>query len=295
VILISLLAVASFRLGKSDLQIVGNMQQRKQALAAAQQTTEQVISSTQFTATPTDALPNPCGNVKNTACIDVNGDGVVDVNVKVVVTCAALVPILNNTPNLPHSCLKGVDQINGLVGALTGDSLCSNTVWDVPGDCDRCCYERAIRCRSRRRNAIYRKLPMIGSITMSSLRKSTLLALALMLGTFMVPHGAFGADDIDIFLSALRPALPIRPISFFLIDNTTNWTQQAQHWPDSNNNQGQAELTAISSVLNRINSTRPANVGLAMLSGYVGSANGATPGRRWRLHPFWHPRHDQRD
>jgi Tfp pilus assembly protein PilX len=130
-ILISLLAVASFKLGKSDLQIVGNMQQRKQALAAAQQTTEQVISSTQFTATPTDALPSPCGGVKNTACVDVNGDGVVDVNVKVVVTCAALVPILNNTPNLPHSCLKGVDQTNGVVGALTGDSLCSNTVWDV--------------------------------------------------------------------------------------------------------------------------------------------------------------------
>jgi hypothetical protein len=71
--------------------------------------------------------------VKNTACIDVNGDGVVDVNVKVVVTCAAIVPILNNSLNLPaqHSCLSGVDQTHGVVGALTGDSLCSNTVWDV--------------------------------------------------------------------------------------------------------------------------------------------------------------------
>jgi len=46
--------------GKSDLQIVGNMQQRKQALSAAQQTIEQVISSTQFTATPTTAVFNPC-------------------------------------------------------------------------------------------------------------------------------------------------------------------------------------------------------------------------------------------
>src|SRR5207302_1036498 len=36
---------------------------------------------------------------------------------------------------------------------------------------------------------------------------------------------------------------------------------------------------AISSTLNRINSTRPANVGLAMLSAYAGTnANGATPG-----------------
>jgi Tfp pilus assembly protein PilX len=132
-ILISLLAVASFRLGKSDLQIVGNMQQRKQALSAAQQTTEQVISSTQFTATPTDALPNPCGGVKNTACVDVNGDGVVDVNVKVVVTCAAIVPILNTSLVLPaqKACVTGVPQTNGVVGSATGDSSCSNTVWDV--------------------------------------------------------------------------------------------------------------------------------------------------------------------
>lgn len=132
-ILISLLAVASFRLGKSDLQIVGNMQQRKQALSAAQQTIEQVISSTQFTATPTNALPSPCGAVVNTACVDVNGDGVTDVNVKVVVTCAALVPILNNLLILPaqKTCLNGVLQTNGVVGTLTGDSLCSNTVWDI--------------------------------------------------------------------------------------------------------------------------------------------------------------------
>jgi type IV pilus assembly protein PilY1 len=109
------------------------------------------------------------------------------------------------------------------------------------------------------------------------LRKSTLLALALMLGTFMVPTGV-RADDIDIFLGSSAGSADA-PNIIFLIDNTTNWTQQAQHWPDSNNNQGQAELTAISSVLNKINSTRPANVGLAMLSGYAGSAaNGATPG-----------------
>jgi Tfp pilus assembly protein PilX len=133
-ILISLLAVASFRLGKSDLQIVGNMQQRKQALSAAQQTVEQVISTIQFTVTPTNALPNPCG-LPNKACVDVNGDGVTDVNVNVLVLCKAIQPILNSQLNWniqnDRGCIVQVNQGNGVVGATTGISLCSNSVWDT--------------------------------------------------------------------------------------------------------------------------------------------------------------------
>lgn len=133
-ILISLLAVASFRLGKSDLQIAGNMQQRKQSLSAAQQTIEQVISTTQFTATPTNAIFNPC-TTQNTACVDVNGDGVPDVNVSVLVLCNAIQPILNSAldftkPN-DAGCLVGSGQATGVAGAATGNSLCSNSVWDV--------------------------------------------------------------------------------------------------------------------------------------------------------------------
>lgn len=134
-ILISLLALASFRLGKSDLQIVGNMQQRKQALSAAQQTIEQVISTTQFTATPTNALLNPCGGVANTACVDVNGDGVTDVNVSIVVLCNAVQPILNSALDFTNSndvgCLVGAGQDAGIEGAANGNSLCSNSVWDT--------------------------------------------------------------------------------------------------------------------------------------------------------------------
>jgi Tfp pilus assembly protein PilX len=132
-ILISLLAVASFRLGKSDLQIVGNMQQRKQALSAAQQTIEQVISSTKFTATPTNAVPFPCGAVVNTACVDVNGDGVTDVNVTILVLCSAIEPILNSALDFTNTndqgCLVGAGQNSGQVGATNNNSLCSNSVW----------------------------------------------------------------------------------------------------------------------------------------------------------------------
>jgi Tfp pilus assembly protein PilX len=129
-ILISLLAVASFRLGKSDLQIVGNMQQRKQALSAAQQTIERVISTTQFTATPTNAVPNPC-NGPNTACVDVNGDGVADVNVNIVVSCKAIQPIPTTYPSIDPGCLVGTNPNQGTVGASNNNSQCSNSVWDV--------------------------------------------------------------------------------------------------------------------------------------------------------------------
>ena len=134
-ILISLLAVASFRLGKSDLQIVGNMQQRKQALSAAQQTIEQVISTIQFTTTPTNALPNPCGAVVNTACVDVNGDGVTDVNVSIVVLCSAIQPILNSALNFANqddrNCSNEANQQLGVAGVASNNSACSNSVWDM--------------------------------------------------------------------------------------------------------------------------------------------------------------------
>jgi len=135
-ILISLLAVASFRLGKSDLQIVGNMQQRKQALSAAQQTIEQVISTIQFTTTPTNALPNPCGGVVNTACVDVNGDGVTDVGVSILVLCSTIEPILNSALNLAiksdQDCSTEFNQQGpGVAGVSSNNSSCANSVWDT--------------------------------------------------------------------------------------------------------------------------------------------------------------------
>jgi Tfp pilus assembly protein PilX len=133
-ILISLLAVASFRLGKSDLQIVGNMQQRKQALSAGQQIIEQVISSAQFTLTPTNVIPTPC-TVNNTACIDVNGDGVPDVNVSIAVLCSAVAPILNSALNpsikSQQYCGNGGGQTFGQAGTSGSDSACSYSIWDT--------------------------------------------------------------------------------------------------------------------------------------------------------------------
>lgn len=134
-ILITLLTITSFKLGKGTLQIVGNMQQRNQALSAAQSAIEETISRTQFTVTPTDAVPNPCGGVANTTCADVNGDGVADVTVVVTPTCVStqLIPVnaLDFTNADDAGCLVGASQSVGVVGSASNNSLCANSLWDV--------------------------------------------------------------------------------------------------------------------------------------------------------------------
>ncbi|MDA8256559.1 MAG: PilX N-terminal domain-containing pilus assembly protein [Betaproteobacteria bacterium] len=134
-VLMTLLAVTTFRLGKANLQIAANMQQRNQAFAAAQGAIEQVISSTQFMTTPANAIPHPCNLVVNTTCVDVNGDGVMDVTVAVAPSCVStqVIPVAALSLAKPNDvgCLVGVSQQFGVVGAAHTGSLCANMLWDV--------------------------------------------------------------------------------------------------------------------------------------------------------------------
>ncbi len=134
-LLITVLAISAFTLGKSNLQIVGNMQQRNQAFAAAQGAVALTISSTQFTVSPTNAIPNPCNGVANTTCVDVNGDGVPDVNVVVTPICDSIQPIPVSQLNFANpndaGCLIGASQDFGIAGASNNNSMCSNSVWDI--------------------------------------------------------------------------------------------------------------------------------------------------------------------
>ncbi len=134
-LLISLVAISSFRLNSGNLQIVRNSQQRAEGFAAAQSTIEKVISSTQFTATPANALPSPCNGVPNTRCVSVNGDTTIDITVVVSVTCESVQPIANSSLNLSlpndEGCAIGANQTFGVVGSTSNASMCSNSVWDV--------------------------------------------------------------------------------------------------------------------------------------------------------------------
>ena len=59
-VLITLLVLASFHLGRNNLEIVGNAQQRNEALAAAQQTIEAAVNSPLLTSNPAAIFPTPC-------------------------------------------------------------------------------------------------------------------------------------------------------------------------------------------------------------------------------------------
>jgi Tfp pilus tip-associated adhesin PilY1 len=136
---------------------------------------------------------------------------------------------------------------------------------------------------------------------MIRLCKSSVTALALILCAVAAPSvvraqstcdttgGATGTDlcpagDTDIFMGNSSGNADA-PNIIILLDNSTNWSRQSQAWgvnPDgSKQSQGQAELAALQkALLGKINGKRPANVGLAMLTDYGGSATasqGASP------------------
>lgn len=135
-VLLTLLALASFNLGNANLKVVGNMQQREQTVAAANQVLEETISTTKFFITPQAAVPNPDG-VPNQRLIDTDGDGKADV--KVVISpppaCVKAQAIKNSDLKLENTedagCAVGANQSFGVAGASDGSSDCANSVWDV--------------------------------------------------------------------------------------------------------------------------------------------------------------------
>jgi type IV pilus assembly protein PilY1 len=67
-----------------------------------------------------------------------------------------------------------------------------------------------------------------------------------------------GADDIDIFTGA-SAGTSINPRILIVLDNTSNWSRQAQKWPGGAS-QGQSEVRAIKSAISTLNDK--VNVGL---------------------------------
>ncbi|HXN14899.1 MAG TPA: hypothetical protein VN878_00895 [Usitatibacter sp.] len=140
-VLMTLFAVTAFNLGKSSLQIVGNMQQHNQVLAAAQGAIEDILSKQNFFNTPNAVWVTPCKG-PNTKCFDTNGSGKNDVVVTLVPAprCVQASPIQNAQLNLalPQDvgCAVGTAQTFGVVGAATGASLCSNSVWEIVAKAD---------------------------------------------------------------------------------------------------------------------------------------------------------------
>lgn len=137
-VLMTLLGVSSFMLGKSSMQTVGNMQQRNEAMAAAQETIEETVSKTHFFESPANAIPGGCA--ANTKCVDVNADGKADVTVKLATpTCiqakVVQVAALNLADKEDAGCTIGAQQGQFAVeGAVTGNSICADSLWELSAE-----------------------------------------------------------------------------------------------------------------------------------------------------------------
>src|ERR1043166_2911381 len=137
-VLTTLIVLASFHLGRSNLDIVGNAQHRDEGLGAAQQTIENSVNSPLLTTSPASIFPTPCaGFPANTLCYDVNGDGTNDVVVQITPapSCIKANPTPMTRLNLADAndqlCVVGANQGGFGMGGLSGISNCADTVWDV--------------------------------------------------------------------------------------------------------------------------------------------------------------------
>lgn len=134
-LLLSTLALAALRSSTSNVQIVGNMQARQEAQAAAQMLIEQTISTDEF-------ARNPAG-LKSVAKVetDVNGDGTVEATAVLaeVPKCLRVkaVPLADLDPANPADaiCFGSASIGNpGLVsggGGAPAGSLCADTEWQL--------------------------------------------------------------------------------------------------------------------------------------------------------------------
>jgi hypothetical protein len=133
---ISLLAASSLNTINMNLKVVGNMQSRGEALHAAQQAIETVISTPQFVADPANAVPDPCG-AANTLCTDLDGDGTPEYITRLdpAPTCIAVRMVKASELNLSSledlSCAAGPAQQSGVA---SGDSLCAEAAWDITAE-----------------------------------------------------------------------------------------------------------------------------------------------------------------
>jgi type II secretory pathway pseudopilin PulG len=144
-VLLTIMALASFNIGKSSLQVVGNAQQQGQVLNAAQTMVNQAISSPAFAESPGTALdnsncPTGYGAPANSRCVDLYGDGKTVILVALTPQPACVqakrVPpsSLNLTAN-PRSpdwgCIVQEKQNHAIESLEPADSLCADSIWEI--------------------------------------------------------------------------------------------------------------------------------------------------------------------
>ncbi len=130
---LSLLAAWAVKSSTMNLNVVGNMQARQQALAVAQTAIERTISSAEFT-------QQPAVVASRSIPFDVDGDGVADYTAQLspAPACYRLRPVkmaeLDPESAADVPCLRSSSASNSGIDASTipvGDSLCADSEWQL--------------------------------------------------------------------------------------------------------------------------------------------------------------------
>lgn len=136
-VLMTVMAVTSFKLSSTSLHVVGNMQQRNEALAAANAAIETAISSPRVFRTPNNVFGTPPAQPLNAWYVDSNGDGINDVTVRLAPppACIKIRAVPNSRLNLGDpdqlGCTVSHRQSFGIEASTSGDSLCADSLWQL--------------------------------------------------------------------------------------------------------------------------------------------------------------------
>jgi Tfp pilus assembly protein PilX len=139
-VLLTLIAVATFRLGLTQATVVANSQYRNEGIGAAQQAIDVVINSSNFAVNPAAAIAqsNCSGGGANSLCVDTNGDGASDFKVTLTPQPRCVKAAVITTSSLDLSdpedlaCAAQSQQDFGLIKTgSSGNSLCANSTWEV--------------------------------------------------------------------------------------------------------------------------------------------------------------------
>lgn len=135
--LMTVMALTTFNIGRTSMEIVGNMQARQAAVTAANSAIQEAVSTVRLFQAPGTIFLAPCNNVANQKCYDINGDGNTDITVTLtpqptcVQSAAINTAMLNPANQEDRNCATGAGQTLGIKGSSTGSSLCANSVWEV--------------------------------------------------------------------------------------------------------------------------------------------------------------------
>ncbi len=137
-IVLTLLALASFNLTQANMQVVTNMQQRDAVTFAARGVLDEVLSSAAFHANVGQTLSQQpgCPEGPDHRCIDSNGDGTNDVvvAVKVAPKCVKVKTVKTTDLDIAipeeMKCSTQEGQ-KGQENGNTGNSMCADSVWEV--------------------------------------------------------------------------------------------------------------------------------------------------------------------